>query len=183
MSRIRRAGVAWVVLAVLLVPLAGCGSGDSESTTTTAASQPPPPSRTTTKREHPSPQPLLAEMLPHSEADSDAISTDLLDHITNGWRASNGRTTFEVYAGADPYSKGRSTGRFLIVWTGDKSLGNSPDEVDVAHAGALTITDAPLGDLSSNRPEGELAFRSESGIRGTLFVPGDTVSLSPGGSG
>ncbi|MGH2963957.1 MAG: hypothetical protein ACRDMH_01065 [Solirubrobacterales bacterium] len=131
-------------------------------------------------RKKPQPRAFHAQMLPNGAAGDGSVSSDLLSPTTNGWQASNGHTTFWIYAGAAPYSQGRLSGRFLIVWN-HESLGNSPDEVNVPGAGALRITEAPVGELKgSNRPRADLQFTSKKGVTGTLHLPSDTLSLTGG---
>ena len=85
----------------------------------------------------------------------------------NAWLVSNGATLVAVYAGAD--ARNPSTGRFVIVRQNLLAGVQTQKVVDVPGAGALAITDAPIGQgVETTAQRGRLAFHGASGKSGVL---------------
>jgi len=105
------------------------------------------------------------------------FSTDVLNPVRNGWVVSDHRRFTAVYAGAA--GTNRSRGAFAIFRQNFVQVTQKLDVVNVAGAGALKITRAPLGRKvrSWAQRRGNLQFTSKNGIRGTLHLKDDTVSL------
>lgn len=105
------------------------------------------------------------------------FSTNVLSPVRNGWEVSDHRRFTAVYAGAA--GNDRSKGAFAIFRQNFVQVTQKLDVVNVAGAGALKITGAPLGRRVETRAQrrGNLQFTSKSGIKGTLHLKDDTVSL------
>jgi hypothetical protein len=117
------------------------------------------------------------QMVGHELAEGGLIEPSELWPVRNGWQISDHRTLTAVYAGAD--SRDRSTGRLVIFRQNFIHVTQESDEVDVAGAGPLKITRAPLGagiETSAQR-RGNLEFTGKRGISGTLDLKDDSVTL------
>jgi hypothetical protein len=94
----------------------------------------------------------------------------------NAWLVSNGATLLAVYAGAD--GRDPSKGRFVIVRQNILAGVQTQKVVDVPGAGALAITDAPLGQaVESTAQRGRLAFRGSAGKSGVLDLATDRAVM------
>jgi hypothetical protein len=105
------------------------------------------------------------------------FSTDVLYPLTNGWLTGNHRRFTSVYAGTNDYH--RSRGVFAIFRQNFVRVTQNLDTVNVAGAGALKITRAPLGRKVETwaQRRGKLRFTSKNGIKGILHLRNDKVTL------
>lgn len=153
--------------AALAIP--GCGDdGDQGSNRESGGAAP-------TGRAMEATIPAQIDERPHGFA-----SLDVLHPVENAWRASDGRHLTEVDAGA--LATDRSTGAFVIFRHDFRGIGQDMELVEVEDAGALRITGAPVGRkvAGSAQRSGRIRFAGVRGVRGTLDLRDDTVSL--GGS-
>jgi hypothetical protein len=118
-----------------------------------------------------------ASMLPPA---SSPLSSSVIWPVVNGWAASDRIRNTAVWAGAAGVGH-HSTGRFAILRDNYRLVTQNTYTVDVAGAGPLKITDAPLGPrvVTWAQRRGKLEFTSKSGITGTLHLTDDTVTLNP----
>jgi len=198
-----RSGAAAAILAAAAI--AGCGGGGSRSTSTQAAHHQPPPSQQASggisKSEQRAARRRLAKELggkskvkrlqkgkglPATGTRPAAIvadgpgpffSSDTIWPIRNGWEASDHRTYTGVDAGVNPAD--RSIGELGIFRQDFVNVTQSQKVVDVPGAGALKITHAPLGAAASTwaQKRGDLRFVGTRGIRGTLHLSDDKVTI------
>ena len=97
----------------------------------------------------------------------------------NAWRTSNHQRFTEVDAGV--LSRDSSIGAFFIFRHEFVHASQRADLVKVLGSGALRITQAPQGagaETSAQR-NGLLSFVGARGVRGTLDLSDDTVTLKP----
>lgn len=97
------------------------------------------------------------------------------------WEVTSHTQSTSVEAGGDAQHK--SNGLFFIIrsYALRSSDPQTTDIVKVAGSGPITITKAPLGRkvVVWAQKRGNLEFKSESGITGTLHLKDDTVTLNP----
>lgn len=97
-----------------------------------------------------------------------------------GWTVTSHTRGTDVEAGGD--ARNKSDGLFSIIRTYALRSRNSQTTnlVRVAGSGPVAITKAPLGRkiVVSAQKHGNIKFKSESGITGTLHLKDDTVTLN-----
>jgi hypothetical protein len=106
------------------------------------------------------------------------FSSDVISPIRNGWQASDRRSYTGIDAGGNPAD--HSVGE-LGIFRQDFIRGTQDQHVvEVPGAGALKITQAPLGrsvaTWAQNR--GNLRFAGARGVRGTLHLGTDKVTIT-----
>jgi hypothetical protein len=106
------------------------------------------------------------------------FSSDVIWPIRNGWQASDHRSYTAVDAGVDPAD--HSVGELGIFRQNFIEATQTQDVVDVPGAGALKITDAPLGNDVATwaQKRGNLRFVGKRGVRGTLHLRNDKVTIN-----
>jgi hypothetical protein len=111
------------------------------------------------------------------------FSSDVISPILNGWEASDHRSYTAVDAGVNPAD--HSMGELGVFRQSFVRARQTQDVVDVPGAGAVRITDAPLGrDVSSwAQKRGNLRFAGTRGVRGTLHLRNDKVTIARPASG
>lgn len=105
-------------------------------------------------------------------------SADLLTSVANAWRTSSHRRFTQVEAGA--LASDKAVGALLIFRHEFVSAQQGVDVVKVLGAGPLTITHAPEGrrvEASAQR-DGDIRFAGAAGVRGTLHLRNDGISLA-----
>jgi hypothetical protein len=104
------------------------------------------------------------------------FSSDVIS-IRNGWQASDHRSYTAVEAGVNPAD--RSLGELGIFRQDFVKATQTQHLVKVPHAGALKITDAPLGRQVATwaQRRGNLRFAGARGVRGTLHLRTDEVTI------
>lgn len=109
------------------------------------------------------------------------FSSDELWPITNAWGAETRRTLTAVQAGRDPYDP--SVGVLGIFRQNFVRVRQTQTLIRVPGAGPLEITDAPLGRGAkrSAQADGEIGFEGAGGLRGTLDLTNDSVSIQGSG--
>jgi hypothetical protein len=172
--RLARALVALGVAATL----AGCGSGGGASSSRSASSAPskPAPAGAGETGGHPMTRSLPARI---DRRPQGFVSTELLSPLVNAWRTADGHGFTEVDAGA-LYSD-RSIGVFAIFRHDFTGVDQSADLVKVLGSGPLRISAAPQGggvETSAQR-DGRIDFVGARGVRGTLSLRDDSVSIQP----
>ena len=144
--------------------LAACGSGGDGSTSSGAGS-------------HAIQQTLPAEIVSQSQTFS---SGDQLRPV-NEWHTSSHRRFTQVEAGA--ITGESSVGSFVIFRYQFRSARQTARIVKVVGSGPLRITGGPEGarvEASAQR-NGDIEFTGSAGVRGTLHLADDTVTLrAPG---
>jgi hypothetical protein len=173
-ARLARALVALGVAAAL----AGCGSGGAASTGRSASSAPARPAPASPGRTagHAMTRSLPARI---DRRPQGFISTELLSPLVNAWRTADRHGFIEVDAGA--LSSDRSIGVFAIFRHDFTGVDQSADLVKVLGSGPLRITAAPQGggvETSAQR-DGRIDFVGARGVRGTLSLRDDSVSIQP----
>jgi photosystem II stability/assembly factor-like uncharacterized protein len=116
------------------------------------------------------------ELLGQKQAEG-VISTAILDPVLNAWEAgTRGRTT-EVFAGGD--ARRPSVGLFVIFRDNHLTAHQNAKDVRVVGAGALRIAKAPLGRsvIFWAQRRGNLQFVGRRGVRGTLHLADDSVTI------
>jgi hypothetical protein len=105
-------------------------------------------------------------------------SADLL-RPSNAWRTSSTQHFTEVDAGALAHDS--SIGALFIFRHEYARARQEVELLKVIGSGALRITKAPEGAKveTSAQQNGEIAFVGSRGVRGTLHLENDTVSLTP----
>jgi len=126
--------------------------------------------------------PLMPKLVPGEIVDDpEPIASEyVMNPVVNAWRVGSHRDYTVVYAGragVDP-----EMGRLIITrerYSRDRPITPTSEQVDVPGAGALRISEAPLGGgvTRSAHHSGEVAFESESGIEGVLDLSIATVAL------
>jgi hypothetical protein len=106
-----------------------------------------------------------------------AISSDEIADVSNSWLTESHRRFTAVEAGVSP--RDSSVGMLGVfrqnyVWVTQRT-----DIVRVPNAGRLTITKAPIGRgvVVSAQKGGEIQFTGAKGLRGTLHLSDDSVTL------
>jgi hypothetical protein len=104
------------------------------------------------------------------------FSSDVIS-IRNGWQASDHRSYTAVEAGVNPAD--RSEGELGIFRQHFVKATQTQHLVKVPDAGALKITDAPLGRPVATwaQRRGNLRFAGARGVRGTLHLRTDEVTI------
>jgi hypothetical protein len=203
----QRAGAAAAILAAAAI--AGCGGGGSHSTSTRAAQHPPPNQQASggisNSEQRAARRRLAKELggkakvkrlqkgkgLPATGTRPAAIvpdgpgpffSSDTIWPIRNGWEASDHRSYTGVDAGVNPAD--HSVGELGIFRQDFVKVTQSKKVVDVPGSGALKITHAPAGPSASTwaQQRGDLRFVGTRGVRGTLHLSDDKVTIEGGSS-
>ena len=99
--------------------------------------------------------------------------------MTNAWRAGSRERFTEVSAGA--LAGDRSTGALAIFRHDYLAATQDVNVVEVDGSGPLRITNAPLGHGVEGpaQNDGEIEFAGSDGVRGTLHLSDDSVTLDP----
>lgn len=132
------------------------------------------------------------KLLPHIEPaqifpNADPIvSDDVMTDLTNGWTVeSHRRATLIIagLAGTGPSGSHRSKGRVAILrehYYRCRQPRSTLDLVDVPHAGAVTITRAPLGRkvVTTAQRRGVFWFVGRQGVHGKLHLKDGTVTIT-----
>jgi len=108
------------------------------------------------------------------------VSSDVLRPATNAWRTASHERLTEVDAGA--LAADRSTGVFAIFRHDFLRASQEVTLVKVKDSGPARITEAPLGtgvEASAQR-DGVIEFVGAGGVRGTLHLGDDSVTLKGG---
>jgi hypothetical protein len=110
------------------------------------------------------------------------FSSDTIFPVTNGWQAADHTSYTGVVAGASPAD--RSVGELGIFRQNFVKVTQDQHVVNVRGAGALRITRAPLGKGVATwaQQRGEIEFVGRRGVRGTLHLKTDKVTIEGGGS-
>ncbi len=174
----RTAGlVAWAALA-----LAGCGSGGGSSAPSSSTGA---PAGTTTDEGrvvghlHTSVIPAgMVDPLRFGYPPSDSVMYPVVD----AWAVADHRSEVDVYAGGASPVQGSSRaddGLFVINRYSFLPLRQTQKHVVVRDSGPLRITAAPRGRsvVTSAQGGGLIHFASKGGVRGTLHLSDDTVTL------
>ena len=106
------------------------------------------------------------------------VSAEVQSPVTNAWRAGSRESFTEVSAGA--LAGDRSTGVLAIFRHDYLAATQDVDLVEVDGSGPVRITEAPLGKgvEESAQDGGEIEFAGAHGLRGTLDLSDDTVTLN-----
>lgn len=162
--------LALVAMGAVALGLVACGSGgdDESGGATTTAHQ---------IAGHTMQETVPAAIDPHPQG---FASSDLL-HPVNAWRTSSHQRFTEVDAGV--LARDSSIGAFFIFRHQFVHASQRVDLVKVIGSGPLRITHAPQGAAveASAQRNGKLSFVGARGVRGTLDLSDDTVTLRPGG--
>jgi hypothetical protein len=110
------------------------------------------------------------------------FSSDVIYPQTNGWQAGDKQTYTAVDAGANPANP--SMGELGIFREDHVKVAQSQKVVDVPNAGAVRIVKAPTGAAvaTSAQRDGELVFVGRNGVRGTLHLSDDSVTIERQGA-
>jgi type IV secretory pathway protease TraF len=96
--------------------------------------------------------------------------------VQNSWVVSDGVTALEVCTGAAGHDP--SKGRFFILREDERTGQQKLDIVDVPGSGALIIIEPPTGaNVETSAQRGILSFIGRSGVRGSLDLGEDSVTL------
>jgi hypothetical protein len=179
----RSAALACVVVALAVAAmLAGCGSGGTASSrrqASSTASRPAPAraGRNTAGHAMTGTLPARIDRRPQGFISSEAVWP-----LVNAWRTADRHGFIEVDAGALSYD--RSIGVFAIFRHDFTGVDQSADLVKVLGSGPLRITDAPQGNRveTAAQHDGRIDFTGARGVRGTLSLRDDSVSLQPPGA-
>lgn len=182
-----RIGLTWIViLAVALVPAAGCGGGSDSSTVRSTQVN-----KTTHRRRHVRPCRYRDRYGVHYTGYGDLgyrlpgrilgipggyLAPGEMGEEGNMWWASDCHTFTWVAAGSD--GTHQADGLLAINRIRDPSHPHSTGkEIRVPDAGKLEITRAPLGPSVETwaQKRGNINFKGEHGIIGTLHLKDDTV--------
>jgi hypothetical protein len=106
------------------------------------------------------------------------FSSDVISPVRNGWQASDHRSYTAVDAGGNPADP--SVGELGIFRQNFVDATQTQHVVHVPGAGALKIVAAPIGkDVATwAQKRGNLQFAGNRGVRGTLHLRSDTVTLA-----
>jgi hypothetical protein len=110
-------------------------------------------------------------------------SADLVHPVMNAWRTASRRQLTQVDAGA--MAADHSIGVLMVFRNQFPKAHQSSDLVKVIGSGPLRITHAPRGhgvEAAAQRT-GDIQFVGARGVRGTLHLRDDTVSLLPPSGG
>lgn len=105
------------------------------------------------------------------------IPSPALIHIYNRWVVGDGRSITDVYAGETGDNSG---GGIFVIYKTIEPFGyqNWHSVFTPGKTGGVTIVKAPLGKkVETSAQRAKLRFVSKQGVRGTLDLDGDTVSL------
>jgi hypothetical protein len=118
-----------------------------------------------------------ARLLPR---DSCPLSTEIIWPVLNGWFVGDHHRQTGVWGGGDLDHS--SIGRFAILRDNFIRGTQHVNTVDVAGAGPLRITRAPLGRkvVTSAQRRAKLWFKSRRGVHGVLHLRSDTVTITHG---
>ena len=205
-SRRALAGTALGALAATLVA-AGCGGGDSTTTTTTTAQHGSAGSNGISASEKQAATRRLqrelgvgkggVKKLKHGHGlpatsirpaeivaggPGPFFSSDTIYPVTNGWQAGDHRTYTAVDAGANPANP--SMGELGVFRQDHIKVTQAQKVVNVPNAGTLRIVKAPEGRAvaTSSQRNGELEFVGSRGVRGTLHLSNDSVTIERRGA-
>lgn len=105
------------------------------------------------------------------------ISSAVQSPVTNAWRAGSHADFTEISAGS--LAGDRSTGALVIFRHDYLTATQDVNVVEVDGSGPLRITDAPLGHgvEESAQNDGGINFAGSGGVRGTLHLSDDSVTL------
>jgi hypothetical protein len=105
------------------------------------------------------------------------FSSDTIYPVINGWQASDHRSYTGVDAGANPAN--RSVGELGIFRQDYTKVTQTQHVVNVPGAGALRIVAAPTGGSVATwaQKRGNLQFVGKRGVRGTLHLSNDNVTI------
>jgi hypothetical protein len=108
-------------------------------------------------------------------------SSEVFWPMRSAWEVANRSLTTIVCAGGAGTDGPRNLGRFLIFHENGRWATQDSTFVDVPHSGPLKITEAPLGRavVTTAPRHGELEFKGTKGIRGTLYLKDNSVTLDP----
>src|SRR3954471_4155952 len=182
MARKRRIAIGTVacvlVAGAVVVPLGGFGSGADSR----ARSSSIPADRGAGGKhwDNPAAGPVPAiEPAKMIGGQSGPVPGSVLWPDTGSWRAGSHTHATVVTAGGDP--RHQSDGLFSILRENSLKASQTGKLVRVPGTGPVTITKAPLGRkvVVSAQKHGNIEFTSKSGIRGTLHLKDDTVTLNP----
>ncbi len=117
-----------------------------------------------------------AEIVP--EPPGPFFSSDVIYPFTNGWQAGDKRTYTAIDAGANPANP--TMGELGIFRQDHIRVTQSQKVVNVPGAGAVRIVGAPEGAAvaTSAQRGGEIEFVGSRGVRGTLHLSDDSVTIS-----
>lgn len=106
------------------------------------------------------------------------VSGDVIRPLQNGWRAASHTSFTEVDAGA--LARDPRVGAFAIFRHEFVTARQTVDIVEVPGAGTLRITRAPEGGgvVESAQKTGKIEFAGRGGVRGTLDLSDDSVSIA-----
>jgi hypothetical protein len=153
------------------VALAACGSGGGGSTASGGGNQ-------ATGQLMSQTIPAQIDRRPHGFS-----SSDLVQPVVNAWRTSSRRQLTQVDAGA--LATDHSIGVLAVFRHQFTKARQSSDLVKVIGSGPLRITHAPQGhgvEAAAQRT-GDIGFVGARGVRGTLHLRNDTISLLPPSGG
>jgi hypothetical protein len=199
--------IAGLALGALLAGLgaAGCGSDDETTTTTTAqhqgqangisASEKQAATRRlqrelgvgkggVKKLKHgrglPATSIQPAEIVPGGPGPF--FSSDTIYPVTNGWQAGDHRSYTAVDAGANPANP--TMGELGVFRQDHVSVTQSQKVVNVPGAGTIRIVRAPEGTAAATSAQrtGELEFVGSRGVRGTLHLSDNSVTIERKGA-
>lgn len=164
----RSARALWALAALgAAAAIAACGSDDDGGTTASGPGRADATGHT------------MKQTIPGQidEMPQTFVSSDVLLPVLNGWRTSSRDQLTEVDAGA--LAADKSTGVLAIFRHEFVSAKQAVSLVKVEDSGPLRITKAPLGEgvEESAQENGEIEFAGRRGVRGTLHLSDDTVSL------
>jgi hypothetical protein len=105
------------------------------------------------------------------------VSRDVIRPLENAWRAASHTRFTEVDAGA--LARDPRIGALAIFRHEFTIARQTVEVVEVPDAGTLRITSAPegRGEVGSAQGDGEIGFVGDRGVRGTLDLGDDSVSV------
>lgn len=170
-TRMTRTICSLVVLATA-IGTAACGSGGGEATTSS--------NQDGRRLAH---QQMQRDLPAEIDQDPQGFPSARLMRPVNAWRTSSHENFTEVEAGA--LADDSSVGAFFIFRHQFAHARQRADLVKVIGSGALHITEAPLGSKVEAQAQrsGKISFVGSEGVRGTLDLSDDTVTLKPQSSG
>lgn len=106
------------------------------------------------------------------------VSAEVQSPVTNAWRAGSRERFTEVSAGA--LATDRSTGVLAIFRHDYRAATQDVNLVEVDASGPVRIVEAPLGKgvEESAQENGEIEFAGSNGLRGSLDLSDDRVTLA-----
>ena len=150
---------------VLVAALGGCGSGSGSGTSASHLGG------------HHMTQSIPAHI---DRRPQGFFSSDLVRPVTDAWRAADRRRFTEVDAGA--LAADHSVGVLAVFRHRFVRARQRGDVLKVIGSGPLRITRAPHGAaaVTAAQRRGSLRFVGAAGVRGTLHLRDDSVTLRPG---